>query len=1000
MISYPDTEFGSKFAAYYFGYYDDAHVDNSLQLGGCPISASHEFLAIWKQAGSSPPDFANQRNATALFCKPSYTIQDVEATVSEDGTRILSVTPLDHPEALPGQMFNIPHFERLIANGIVPQRARQDIAEQTVVYQDSKLANMSLTLPTSNMIGFAIGSAYQPADAYLRPEVLADALGRAHKLLFALAISAVIDNTHDSIIPATLHRSYQSIVVVPSFAIASQAVLCLILALTTYLLCTTTQRKQLLQRDPDTLASLANLLDDHSVRGTFRNLDTADHAVLQGRLQQSTVSLLGTQISGQPSLAFEEVSSDIHMPGTSCSLPSAPQTTLQSPMEYRLALGLTLCLFLSGLIVALLWLLITSRRDTGKGISLPCPIFYLLSLVGFSMLSSSVIVRQILFNYLPTLLATVMEPLWVLLCRVTALMTPLEELQKRRATASRSLLLRYSSVPPQLLAWRALVNRHWLLMALSAAAILANVLTVALSGLFLQSNEVFIDHRLLKPQRRTQFKPEVFDVDFGIRQQNSQNDAFWVLQSNFSEGTDLPAWTTAHTAFLPLDFDTKDPDVGAGTIRAELTGYGADLDCQELTRSASRNTFEVEFDSSASLLSLITVHDDPSTGKQIKCRPRQEVTSANSSAGVLGQFQQLLIQGNSDGLKALEFSGAATSAGNGGAEEETFCNSLLVKAWLRANLTRTSRVIASPTPGSHATDVVILSETVIACQPRLRSTLFNVTFTPSGLVQSTIQLTDPLYSSTALTNLSIMLSTTTTALSSTQQLTWHDDLVATDWSNYLIKILTSSADFLDPQFPAPDARFLAIPYTQEIFSRLFVVQFSLLTPQLRSADSSLRSSAAAAHDPPLDPIHARRTTQQPRILISEPAFYVAISILTFDLVVAVLFYLTRPAAFLPRLPLSIASQIAYLANSRVVDDVIHASRSTSSTSALSSSSYPVTTTRETGADKTRQGRRRRIDTMEHGLRRRDKEGWRYGFGKYVGKDGRVHMGVEREPFVF
>ena len=75
---------------------------------------------------------------------------------------------------------------------------------------------------------------------------------------------------------------------------------------------------------------------------------------------------------------------------------------------------------------------------------------------------------------------------------------------------------------------------------------------------------------------------------------------------------------------------------------------------------------------------------------------------------------------------------------------------------------------------------------------------------------------------------------------------------------------------------------------------------------------------------------------------------------------AVIFYARVPRPFLPRLPTSIASQIAYFAGSHVIDDVSRA-----------------------GGD----------------LRRLDEKGVRYGYGKYIGKDGWTHAGIEREPYV-
>ena len=94
--------------------------------------------------------------------------------------------------------------------------------------------------------------------------------------------------------------------------------------------------------------------------------------------------------------------------------------------------------------------------------------------------------------------------------------------------------------------------------------------------------------------------------------------------------------------------------------------------------------------------------------------------------------------------------------------------------------------------------------------------------------------------------------------------------------------------------------------------------------------------------------------------MSEPLFYISITVLVLDLLVAIVFYCRLPTPFLPRMPTNVANQIAFFAGSHVVDDVQNA-----------------------GGD----------------LRDLDRQGFRYGYGRYLGKDGKVHLGIEREPYV-
>ena len=163
LLPCADADASQSYKLYYIGYYDDPHCDFSLQLAGCPHKSSHSLLAIWKLASNTSPDFQNPANATALFCKPTYYRQSVNATVSLPDNSVISANPIGPRSALSELHFNITQFEYLLANGILPPPlalARQGVADTTVLRQDSKLQNMSLDIPVMNMVGFALGATH------------------------------------------------------------------------------------------------------------------------------------------------------------------------------------------------------------------------------------------------------------------------------------------------------------------------------------------------------------------------------------------------------------------------------------------------------------------------------------------------------------------------------------------------------------------------------------------------------------------------------------------------------------------------------------------------------------------------------------------------------------------------------------------------------------------------------------------------------------------------
>ena len=92
--------------------------------------------------------------------------------------------------------------------------------------------------------------------------------------------------------------------------------------------------------------------------------------------------------------------------------------------------------------------------------------------------------QNLLENYIPTAIATLIEPLWVLLNRLLCLLQPIEELQSCKAKAKDSIDLNYSSLPPQLVLFKALRAGHLIVAAVCFMALLANLLSIAFAGLF------------------------------------------------------------------------------------------------------------------------------------------------------------------------------------------------------------------------------------------------------------------------------------------------------------------------------------------------------------------------------------------------------------------------------------------------------------------------------------------------------------------------------------
>lgn len=379
-ISDGDGAFLGRFAAYYIGYYDNANVDWDLQLAGCPIQASHEVLVVWKLASNTaPPDFRNSSNATALFCTPNYYSQSVRATVSLPGCTPLSVQALGPKIPLLEQDFNITQFEYLVANGIDSNPSspspRQEITEVNNIHQDSRLQNMSLTVPTANMVGFAVGSTHLPPEAYMDPSTLHMAFQRAHRLLFSVAIQAVLNPVHaNATVTGYVQSTLLIVSLVPVFVYLSEALLILVALLTCYLLYVTFGRRSALFQDPDSLAQIMCLSSDVDLQRRFISYDAASTPVLSAALRPSCFALIASS-EGATSLIKEVPAEDRKLPddqhdGTNDNVLAQQMDLsdekLSRPVEYSYVIGLLFSACLVGMITLLILLHEKIRLGDGE----------------------------------------------------------------------------------------------------------------------------------------------------------------------------------------------------------------------------------------------------------------------------------------------------------------------------------------------------------------------------------------------------------------------------------------------------------------------------------------------------------------------------------------------------------------------------------------------------------------------------------------------------------
>lgn len=619
-----------------------------------------------------------------------------------------------------------------------------------------------------------------------------------------------------------------------------------------------------------------------------------------------------------------------------------------------ITMGIVLVLFLAGLLGFLIALYKSSQEYNGM------PRVYCEHLLsssfadiwgtpGLPIISDSKLVVELIYSVIPTAIATGIEPVWVLLARYFYLYQPYTELVKGRAPPSKSLALKYANIPPALVLPRALRANHPILFSLSATALLANLLAVSLSGLFSNEMQPFdvpttfiqpladqISTKLARPGDTANY-----DYTFAI---NSQEP--WIIaMANITQATPLPPWVTPEYYFLPFEWKTS-TEITA-VHKATTPGFGVDLDCHPL----EDNRFDAE----------VYLGDTPENGRPrfginitlpIDDGRKVRCASPNIDAGVPSELNGL---GNPGQMVILEylFRLAPLEQDADRAMVET-CTNALVVGWGRA-------LAAVASDGSPSIDLNSYRNVTLVCQQRLKTAMFEVTVDERERVQYFKKLKgsnkDPaglFQDATTMRNFTAQVATIVQLSASLRprygnEMYWHNDTIPRKVPHYLVDNLLKNS-FSDPSLPLADFKSLSDGYTQ-VFQRLFTIilgrnSHRIFVEQPAGIDTLINGFSV--------------TTVQ-RVAMDPVMFYTSASIIASSIAVGILAYLFRPKNILPRVPNTLASEIAYFHSSQALSDV-------SGTVSMSSAS-----------------RDRHLDRLGH----------EYGFGNFKAHDGNKHRGVER-----
>lgn len=881
-------EESSPFAGLYIGYYSDQHTDYALSQSGCAApNNSHTFLAIWaSNLRSQIP------NITALFCEPAYWVQSVNATVTVPNMAVSNIVPLASPVPLASEMFNVSNFEYLIGTGAMTNSQRSDISRTTsIIDQRPRLRKLGINSTITNMVGFAVGASRLELADYLDAETLGKSFEKAHKLLFALAVRNLF--TADVRIagprPGIVQGSTNAVVVIRVLAITVEALLGLITVFAVALMAISWTRRSQLGNDPASVTDLVGMMTPSISLGGINKLPVQS----LGATPPKALTGIKSFEAGVLQLADEEVGDDrelsaliqngkMYLTGSGCDLKqqafqrNTPETYVGGcgPVNKkpRLFRPLEMTWTVAGIFIAALLLALTSlavlHSHIQKHLGLPLP-------------SKNPVVTNIVLNYIPVVLATFLEPFWVLLNRLLCVLKPFEELRRGEAKASESLDLKYTSLPPQLVIYRALRSRHFLLAAVCAISISANVLAVSLSGLF-QTDIVTMEGNSTFP---VQYLP-VFKSSNGT----TGSDHIYIAKSNFTDRTALPPWVSRDRFFLPFGLDTQSSLGEVQAYRATTQGFGIKVQC-----------VPADLDPVSYIMNAVDRFIVPQLapgGRSVECQ---------------GIIQPMGGQNNSKAaLEVLE--GLSPVHSNASQEDHEMCNTMLVAGFLRANLTvpfddyKTDNTILDPYP--EVLRINTVSSLWLTCRPTFLTAPYEVTVDTDGRIQTYTRQAP--YSSDLgpyfsdgfnITNLIYRTSwLLTTPPDSTPY--WHNDTFVDSWFGYFIKTLSNSSLLVDPSAPLPASGLIA-PLVEDIYTRLFAIILGLHPDWFSPAPAGTE-------------IPGTMLVPCTRVFMSRPMLIIAVTLISLNVIVAVAYYSKRPRRMLDQMPNTIASVVQLFEGSGLI----------------------------------------------------------------------------------
>ena len=556
-------------------------------------------------------------------------------------------------------------------------------------------------------------------------------------------------------------------------------------------------------------------------------------------------------------------------------------------------------------------------------------------------LSKTQLVTQIIFSFIPTAIATLLESFWVLVGHYLALYQPYSELCRGNASPASSLGLKYTNIPPVLVAPRALRHGHVFLFLASMMVITANFLTVALGGIFdqsLQPSDIVVGY-LYATSINTDIQ-NVISMD-GVQVETFAKDTeeYWlVVNGNVVGGKELPAWTTDEFYFLPFGWESGE---GYNLGTSITHGYGGSLECQLLAGNTFQQISKVDGGVGYAPTLGINVTIPISDGDSVRCGNNKTMDVLSLKPGTHPFAVEWVW-----GLKASDESDQKAVRA---------CGSLILAGWGRGEAN-----VVDETTG-RKTSTTMQSNTTIICSQKISTGEFRVTVDWAGRVQKSkligeLKYDDPkIFSgSTTVGNFTAQLAMLLRA-PPRKRLDFgimHNDNSSNSFLQFIGEYLINKT-LSDPSAPSPSFED-AQEALSEFYRRFFTIVLSQNPDTIFVPPGNLIRSGVGQLE-----------SWNPRMFMDPVMFCIAVVILGFQLISGTIIFALAPRRLLPRFPYNLVSEISFFHASSALSDV-------AGTANMSSAM-----------------RSRHLKRL----------GGTYGYGRFKGSDRESHVGIERMSMI-